>query len=328
MVLTAQRGNWRKESRTAPSLLTKSCHDIDLLLWLLCSPRPSSTAPPHLPSLVTSTGSLNYFKHSRKPALAGSATNCLDCPAERECIYSAKKIYEDNHLAKGHAAWPVHIVDPEIEDCMMNGQKETAMLRLRQRLAENYDEHTPQANIDSRPWFGRCVYESDNDVCDDQVVTITWEDEPLPADGQSDMAARLKDRGAKTATFHMIAFSEKRCERRGRIYGSKGEIEYDSTTIKVYNFATEQTQTHHPLQRGGGHGGGDAGLAEQYVKAIDAVKNHNMTIEEAQKVHIGCTLEEIVRSHAMVFAAEEARKQRKVVDWADWWHVNVIAADI
>ena len=326
VVLTARRGNWRKESTTAPSLLTKSCHDIDLLLWLLCSPAQSSNAPPHLPRYVTSTGSLIYFKASRKPALAGNATNCLSCPAERECIYSARKIYEEDHLAKGNAGWPVHIIDPEIEDYMRDDQKEAAMLRLRKRLTDEYDEHTPQRDIDSRPWFGRCVYESDNDVCDDQVVTITWEDDPLLADHSSEMAARLKGRGAKTAIFHMIAFTEKRCERRGRIYGSKGEIEYDSKIIKVYDFATDQTQTHHPQDRGGGHGGGDAGLAEQYVKAIDAVKNYDMNIEEAQRVHIGCTLEEVIRSHAMVFAAEEGRKQRKVVDWAEWWHVNVEAA--
>ena len=324
-VLIAERGNWRKESTTAPSLLTKSCHDIDLLLWLLCSPRPASNTPPHLPTNVTSTGSLIYFKKSRKPALAGDATNCLSCPAERECIYSAKKIYEENHLAKGDVKWPVHIVDSEIEDIMNNGHKDAAMQRLRERLAADYDKHTPQAEIDRRPWFGRCVYESDNDVCDDQVVTITWEDDPLPADHQRDMATRLKSRGAKTATFHMIAFTEKRCERRGRVYGSKGEIEYDSTTIKVHDFATEQTQTHHPHQRGGGHGGGDAGLAEQYIEAVDAVKYRGMSVQEAQRMHVGCTLEEVIRSHAMVFAAEEARKQRKVVDWAQWWHLNIEA---
>ena len=241
-------------------------------------------------------------------------------------MYSAKKIYEEDHLAKGNAGWPVHIVDPEIEDLMIQSREDAAMLRLRKRLTENYNKQTAQAEIDRRPWFGRCVYESDNDVCDDQVVTITWEDDPLPADHHSDMANGLKGRGAKTATFHMIAFTEKRCERRGRIYGSKGEIEYDSKTIKVHNFASKQTQTHHPHQRGGGHGGGDAGLAEQYVKAIDAVKNQGMSVQAAQKVHVGCTLEEVIRSHAMVFAAEEARKQRKVVDWAEWWHVNVESA--
>lgn len=198
-----------------------------------------------------------------------------------------------------------------------------AEAKLMERLAEDYDQNTPQAEIDRRPWFGRCVYESENDVCDDQIVTITFEEEPLALQNGIDMPARLRGRGAKSATFHMVAFTEKRCERRGRIYGTKGEIEYDSKTIKVYDFASEESRVHHPHQPGGGHGGGDDGLAQQYVKAIDAVKNAGMSVEEAQRAHIGCTLEEVIRSHAMVFAAEEARREKRVVDWKDWWYSNV-----
>ena len=292
------------------------------MLWLLCSPPPGSRASPHLPARVTSTGSLKYFKSSRKPARAGEATNCLSCPAESECIYSAKKIYEKAHLAKGNTGWPVRVVDPEIEDLIGKGYK-TAVERLRARLAEDYDASTPQGEIDRRPWFGRCVYESDNDVCDDQVVTLTWDDAPIPLDTHVSTADRFRGRGAKTATFHMIAFTEKQCERRGRIYGSKGEIEYDSKTIRVYDFVTETTQSYHPHQPGGGHGGGDGGLVQQYIRAIDAVENQHWEAAEAQRVHIGCTLEEIIRSHALVFAAEEARKENKVVDWKKWWQVNV-----
>ncbi|KAL8815540.1 MAG: hypothetical protein Q9191_008455, partial [Dirinaria sp. TL-2023a] len=189
------RGNWRKESITAPSLLTKSCHDIDLLLWLLCSPRSSSSRdPPHLPSYVSSTGSLTYFKRSRKPVTAGKATNCLSCPAEPECIYSAKKIYDDACLSKGNTGWPVAIVDPEIEDCLGQYGQAAARSKLLDRLREDYDANTLQTKIDSRPWFGRCVYESDNDVCDDQFVTITWEDDPQPrtSNGANHITSPLK----------------------------------------------------------------------------------------------------------------------------------------
>lgn len=319
------RGNWRKESTTAPSLLTKSCHDIDFLLWLLCSPPSSSQHPPHLPSYVSSTGSLTYFKRSRKPVLAGKATNCLSCPAEPECIYSAKKIYEDAHLSKGNAGWPVHVVDPEIEDCLFRQGQAAADAKLRDRLAEDYDASTSQGDIDRRPWFGRCVYECDNDVCDDQVVTMTWEEDPLDTspDGGTDMSSRWKGRGAKTATFHMIAFTEAQCERRGRVYGSKGEISYDSKEIRVYNFAIKKARTFNPHQPGGGHGGGDDGLARQFVAAVDAVRDGRMEVDEAQKFYIGCTLEDIVRSHAMVFAAEDARRERKVVEWKEWWEKNI-----
>ena len=238
-------------------------------------------------------------------------------------MYSAKKIYYDHHLQKGNTGWPVHIVDPEIEDCWASEGVDAARERLMKQLCDNYDETTPQVDIDRRPWFGRCVYEADNDVCDDQVVTISLEDDPLPVPGGTAANAAPADRSAKTAIFHMVAFTEAQCERRGRIYGSKGEIEYNSKSIRVYDFATRSARVHHPHQPGGGHGGGDDGLAGQFVKAVCAVKNEHVAVEEAQALHIGCTLEEVIRSHAMVFAAEEARRTKTVVHWQEWWQRNV-----
>lgn len=312
------RGNWRKESKTAPSLLTKSCHDIDFILWLLCSPHPDQlNEPPHLPSYVSSTGSLLYYKKARKLTSAGDATNCLSCPAERDCMYSAKKIYVEDQLEKGNAAWPVSIIDPEVEDLFRRNGKDAAEARLLKRLAEDYESDTSQQIIDSRPWFGRCVYECANDVCDDQIVSISWEDEPLPT-----ATSPLRGRGAKNAVFHMVASTEKQCQRRGHIYGTRGEISYDSTTIRVYDFATDTEQVYHPKQMGGGHGGGDAGLAGSFVEACQAVEG-GMRVEEAQMQHLGCTLEEVVRSHGLVFAAEEARKGKKSVDWKEWWKRNI-----
>lgn len=315
------RGNWRKESTTAPSLLTKSCHDIDLLLWFLCSPTlASSNEPPHLPSKITSSGHLNYFKKSRKPAAAGNATNCLSCPVESSCMFSAKKIYLDRHLEKGLTDWPVKIVNPEIEDCYRTQGLETAKTKLLETLAEDYTVGTtPTTEIDARPWFGRCVWESANDVCDDQFVTITWDDEELPSAPDVDHSATHSNHFAKTASFHMIAQTEAQCERRGRIYGTRGEISYDSKMIRVYDFATGQAQLHHPHVPGGGHGGGDAGLASQFLLAVTAVKTGEMGVDEAQRAFVGCTLEEVVRSHALVFAAEEARVEGKVVGWREWW---------
>ncbi|GAB7346228.1 hypothetical protein MBLNU457_4961t1 [Dothideomycetes sp. NU457] len=263
-------------------------------------------------------GSLKVFRQSRKPVAAGTATNCLSCPIKDSCMYSAPKIYYDKQLAKGNTDWPVAIVNPEIESALEFEGAARAREMLFDTLKQDYDEDTPKSEVDARPWFGRCVWESDNDVCDDQFVTITWDDE---ADTQNSKAAY----NAKTATFHMIANTEKQCERRGRIYGTKGEIEYDGTTIKIFDFATESWKTYNPPRRGGGHGGGDDGLAQQFLKAITAVQSRTMTAEEAQIEHLGCTLREVIRSHALVFAAEEARRERKVVDWNSWWATEVEA---
>ncbi|KAL1799902.1 hypothetical protein ACET3X_000244 [Alternaria dauci] len=317
-----KEGNWRKESKTAPSLLTKSCHDIDFLMWMLCSPGPNTeNATPHLPSYITSTGSRKFFRRERKPKAAGSATNCLSCAHESECDYSAKKIYLERHLNNGNTDWPVKIVNPEIEDIYKTVGREAAEKQLLQNLAEDYNVDTPTSEVEQRPWFGRCVWESENDVCDDQMVTITWDDDPIAKD--DDGLPLLHGRGAKTAQFHMIAFTEKQCERRGRIYGTKGEIEYDSTNIKVYNFSTGQTKTHNPHLAGGGHGGGDEGLARQFLMAVNAVDSGAMPASDAQRQYLGCDLDEAFRSHAMVFAAEDARTKRQVVDWKKWWTESV-----
>lgn len=325
------RGNWRREDTTAPSLLTKSCHDVDVLLWLLCSPvkyeAGGARAVPHLPATVASSGRLQYFKKSRKPVGAGKATNCLSCPVEETCKYSAKRIYlgEKPFMGLGaqNTGWPVDIVLPEIEDLGFGDEGRKALLA---KLAEDYPAGTSDAEIAKRNWFGRCVYESDNDVADEQTVTITWDDDPLPAWSESSDASPMADsvggRGAKHATFHMVAQTKRQCERHSRIYGVNGEIYADSYTIVVEDFNTGKTTTHTPIVESRGHGGGDLGLTRQFVEAIDLVKNkrdEGWTSQRAQEEVIRCTLDEVIRSHAMVFCAEEAKTGKKIVDWADWW---------
>ncbi|KAI1342606.1 NAD(P)-binding protein [Xylariaceae sp. FL0016] len=313
------RGNWRKESTTAPSLLTKSCHDIDLILWLLCSPPPDSDDPPHVPTSVSSTGSLQFFKKSRKPKSAGNATNCLSCPAEKDCLYSSKKIYISSRhqgIETGNIRWPVSVVLPDIES--YGGHYGKAANALLPTLADDYDETTPQEVIDGKNWWGRCVFESDNDVCDEQVVTMTWDEDPLPTNSATAKDA-VGGRGSKQATFHMIAQTKRQCQRYTYIHGTEGEIYADSKTITVNDFRNGETRTYKPKMESLGHGGGDHGLTRNFVLAVDKVKNHGWPAPKAQHDFIGCSLEEIIRSHAMVFAAEEARHEKMTVDWKDWW---------
>ena len=233
-------------------------------------------------------------------------------------MYSAKKIYHQP-LCAGCTGWPVKVVVPEIEQCLDKGGPKAAQDILLQRLAEDYDEKTPENVVAGRPWFGRCVFEAANDVCDDQFVTITWDDD----DDATEADGRPLHRNTKRASFHMVAFTEKICQRRSRFYGTKGELEADGQTIRVFDFATGEARVFHPPIPGGGHGGGDDGLVRQFLLAIDAVKNHGISVRDAQREYMGCTLDEIFRSHAMVFAAEDARRTRLVVDWSHWWHAEV-----
>ena len=78
------RGNWKAEGTSAPLVLTKSSHDIDLFFkWLW----------PLVPSKVSSFAGLGHFRKERKPEGANGVTRCLECPdnIESRCEYSAKK---------------------------------------------------------------------------------------------------------------------------------------------------------------------------------------------------------------------------------------------
>jgi predicted dehydrogenase len=215
---------------------------------------------------VSSFGSLKHFKKSQKPAKAGEATRCLHCAFEPECPYSAKKIYL-GRLANGDSGWPVNVLTP-----MPTLESVTEAL-----------ERGP---------YGRCVYECDNDVVDHQVVNMLFENE-------------------KTAVFTMTAFN-KAAHRKTRIFGTLGEIYGDGEKLEIFDFLTDQTRVidteasssdagggGHAL---GGHGGGDYGLMDHFVRAV--AENNPALILSGP--------DESLESHRMVFAAERARHANSV----------------
>ncbi|KAL4866168.1 hypothetical protein BDV12DRAFT_210686 [Aspergillus spectabilis] len=368
------RGNWRRETQKGDgSLLTKSCHDIDFLVWLVEGDvvRPSSgnvaatgdtTANGSGNSngtyieeeertlklrTIHSTGYLTQFRPDQKPKAAGSATNCTSCAIERDCIYSAIRIYRDNQLRKGETGWPVNIVCPDIEDYLPdkfrlsssknkdNDEVEVAAAEthLLKSLTQNYTPTTPDEEIRQRPWYGRCVYESDNDVVDDQLVSLSWDVIPPPSSSSSSHPSttttqpphfrnKSKPPGI-TASFHMTSPTKSQCIRRGTIYGTLGEITYTSSSITIHSFTTSQTTIIDipapPPNEAESHGGGDYGLACGFVGAVEAVKHKGWDVERAQREFVGCSVEEVVRSHAVVFAAEESRRGERVVRWEGWW---------
>ena len=81
------RGNWGNEKESTPSLLSKSCHDLDIIYWLLGKKCKQ----------VTSFGELNYFKQKNAPE--GSTVRCSDgCKIEKTCPYSALRIYYNERI--------------------------------------------------------------------------------------------------------------------------------------------------------------------------------------------------------------------------------------
>ncbi len=134
------RGNWRNSTESSPMILQKSCHDMDILLWLTGK---------HCKA-VSSFGSLTHFKAENAPE--GAPERCSDkCPSYLSCPYSVENCYIKRAREQGFFGWPTDVVTQEktLED-------------LEKRLAEGP--------------YGRCVYHCDNDVVDHQVVNLLLDD--------------------------------------------------------------------------------------------------------------------------------------------------------
>ncbi|KAF0980068.1 hypothetical protein FDP41_001221 [Naegleria fowleri] len=263
------RGNWNNEQTSSPMLLAKSCHDIDWLCHVMT---------PHKVVQVSSFGSLMHCRKENKPE--GAASRCLDCPSsiEEKCCYSAKKIYLDTVKA-GHTGWPVSII-------IESGEEPTV-------------ENVSQALRDGP--YGRCVYESDNNVVDNQVVSLQF------------------DNGA-TCTFTMIAYSKEICERKTRIYGTLGELEIIGNTIHHFDFLTQtykkiELDNEIPKTNLSGHGYADYYLMKNFIDAI-CENDSSKLLSNAR---------ETLNSHLLVFTAEEARHSSTVIkvnDHVDLTNVN------
>jgi hypothetical protein len=80
------RGNWYSEKDSTPMLLAKSCHDLDIIQWLMDKPCKK----------VTSFGHLTYFRPENAPK--GAPVRCADgtCPIADTCPYNCHRIYIEN----------------------------------------------------------------------------------------------------------------------------------------------------------------------------------------------------------------------------------------
>ena len=94
------RGNWRNSRKTSPMILQKSCHDMDIILWLM----GSRCAKVH------SFGSLRHFTAENAPE--GAAERCLDCQHADTCPYSAPKLYMDMN----RTGWPVDVITTDLSE--------------------------------------------------------------------------------------------------------------------------------------------------------------------------------------------------------------------
>lgn len=134
------RGNWHNTAFSAPMLLAKSCHDLDIIQWLMDKPC----------EYVTSFGSLVHFKPENAPE--GAPIRCSDgtCPAYDTCPYNCIRHYYD--------------------------RKENPRRQIITKgIAKNYvatDEEVMTALKTTN--YGMCAYHCNNNVVDHQVVSMEF----------------------------------------------------------------------------------------------------------------------------------------------------------
>lgn len=133
------RGNWGNEEKSSNMLLQKSCHDLDILQWLLGKKCRQ----------IQSFGCRSYFVKENAPK--GAPDYCVQgCPVGDSCPYNAVKVYFDNKNHYWFRSTSTREVAPT-------------------------DEHVMKAISETQ--YGKCVYKCDNNVVDHQTVNMLFDDD-------------------------------------------------------------------------------------------------------------------------------------------------------
>ena len=239
------RGNWRNSGETSPMILQKCCHDMDLLVWLTDSRCKR----------ISSMGSRSHFREENAPE--GAPRYCMEgCPVKEQCPYDAEKIYITDEVtgydAKG-AGWLQNAV-------MVQPTREGLLETLR-----------------TSP-YGRCVYRCDNDVVDNQSITMEMEN-------------------GVTVGFHMCGLNRNNY-RAIHIMGTKGDItgNLEEELLVLHQFGgKEETLRIDARETASGHSGGDFGML------------HDMFEARSQGRATLTSLRQSLESHYMALAAEQSR---------------------
>jgi predicted dehydrogenase len=135
--------------------------------------------------------------------------------------------------------------------------------------------------------YGRCVYHCDNDVVDHQTVNMELE---------SGATAVLFMHGHSHQEGRTMRYDGTRATLRGKSGYQGGDA------IEIHDHLTGKIERINPEAGASGHGGGDTGIMEAFVKALRDPAAGMTTARES------------LESHLMSFAAENARQDGTIVD--------------
>ncbi len=238
------RGNWGVRATSAPMILAKCCHDMDILYWILGAPVRR----------LSSFGRLSHYRPENAPQ--GAPLRCTDgCPAQEDCPFYAPRQY-----LRESTDWPINVISLDLSF-------EGRMKALREGP------------------YGRCVYHCGNDVVDNQVISMEFENDA-------------------TLTFTMQGHSHNNV-RTMRYDGTRATLRASEAAdeITIYDHLTGNEEVIRPGAVVGGHGGGDTGVMNAFVHALRHPEETPLTSARAS-----------LESHLMAFAAEQARIEGAVLD--------------
>lgn len=234
------RGNWRKSEETSPMILAKCCHDLDILLWLAGS---------HC-THVSSFGGLSHFKAENAPE--GAPLRCTDgCKHRDDCPFYAPRFYLEH---------PKAVSDNFVSVLTSDTTNEGILQAL---------QNGP---------YGRCVYRCDNDVVDNQVVNLLFEN-------------------GVTVGMTMCAFT-KNCERVINLMGTKAQLRgnMEKGELELLDFASGHTTIIKLNMPTTGHSGSDSAMMKDFVTLVQSD-----TISSRSDASLSA------ESHIMALAAEQSR---------------------
>lgn len=230
MCVSYVRGKWRSEEICfAPMLLAKSCHDVDLMMWMMKPVKPVS---------VVSFGSEFIYGPQNKPE--GAGTRCMvDCPIKDECAYSAESNYIDV------LRWPQYVWNdsPELRNLPVEEKR---------KLLETTNP------------YGKCAWDFDRGGnVDHQTLIVNFEN------GATGTFSMIGGTAQSERNIHIVGtkgeikglFGSSKYVLRtltpSKDYAGFTETEYDVNVTGDMIGAT------------GGHGGGDKGLMLDFLEYMN-----------------------------------------------------------
>ena len=232
------------------------------------------------PKYVSSFGSRSLYTPKNAPE--GSTEYCYNCPKKDECVFNAMDFELNKDYCKSYTWAGLNKPIPEI---------------TREEKIEFLKKDT----------YGKCVYKTDMDIVDRQCVSVEYENgsiATLNMVGGATVAGRhihvIGEMGEIVGYIEENKFIVRKffaCDSESQLK-ERQEV-YDLDKLYVLD-AKDQSVT--------GHYGGDFFIMKDLLKLLRGEENSLSTTD----------INDSVKGHLVCYAAEIARKEKRVVDLADF----------